>query len=105
MNSGLDKIPVKEVIRVMGKIIDLGQITTEKINIWPEKYEKRDDSRYCTECHSRIMQCICFVSIHLKAFEPSCAGTGQVIRINYPYCPTCDGEIVSARACLHVPVV
>lgn len=86
----------------MGKVIALGQITQEIVDSWLKKYDKRDGDFYCKECGSQIMQCTCYVSIHLKLFEPECAGPGEVKNINYPYCPKCDGIIQSAQACFHV---
>jgi len=86
----------------MGEVIALGQITDEIINGWAEKYDLRDGDFYCKKCGSQIMQTTCHVSIHLKAFEPACAGPGEVKRINYPFCPKCDGEIEYAQACYHV---
>ena len=86
----------------MGKVIALGQITQEIVDSWLEKYDKRDDAFYCKECGSQIMQCTCYVSMHLKLFEPVCAGPGEVKTINYPYCLKCDGEIEYAQACFHV---
>lgn len=86
----------------MGKVIALGQITQEIVNGWEEQFEKRDDGYYCRKCGSQIMQTTCHVSIHLRAFEPSCAGTGEVKTINYPFCPNCDGEIEYTQACCHI---
>ena len=51
---------------------------------------------------SRIKQTTCYVSIHLKIFEPSHAGPGRVLRKKYPYCPKCDGKIDYATACFHI---
>lgn len=96
-------VPPKDVDFVdQGKIIALGQITPEIINSWSEKYEKRDGAFYCKKCGSQILQTTCYVSIHLRVFEPSCAGPGKVQQINYPFCPKCDGEIEYAQACFHV---
>ena len=86
----------------MGRVIALGQITQEIVDSWLEKYDKGDDAFYCKECGSQIMQCTCHVSMHLKLFEPACAGPGEVKTINYPYCPKCDGKIEYAQACFHV---
>ena len=84
------------------KVRDLGQITEEIVATWEKKYEKRDDGFYCKNCDSQIKQVTCFVSIHLKAFEPKCAGPGRVCKINYPFCPKCDGELEYVTACYHV---
>jgi len=86
----------------MGKVVALGQITEEIIGGWVEKYGKREDGYYCKQCGSRIEPTICYISIHLKIFEPSCLGPGKVIHATYPYCPKCDGEIDYAQACFHV---
>lgn len=86
----------------MGTIKQLGQITEEIIDNWANQYEKRNGAYYCKKCGHQIMQCACHVSIHLKVFEPSCAGPGKVERINYPYCPKCDGDIEYAQACYHI---
>lgn len=86
----------------MSKVIELGQITQEIIDSWPQKYEKREDGYYCKVCGSRIQETMCHVSIHLKLFEPAHAGPGRVIPINYPYCPKCDGKLDYATACYHV---
>lgn len=85
-----------------GNVVELGQITEEIINSWPEKYEKRAKYSYCKTCGSRIKQTTCHVSIHIKEFEPVCAGPGEVVKINYPYCPQCDGDIDYATACYHM---
>lgn len=85
-------------------IIALGQITQEIVNSWEKRFEKRDGLFYCKECGSQIMQTTCYVSIHLKEFEPSCAGGGEVKTINYPFCPKCDGDIDYVSACYHVPL-
>ena len=89
----------------MAKVVDLGQITTEIVRSWNEKYEKREDGYYCKECGSRIKQTTVHVSIHAKEFEPGHAGPGRVVHINYPYCPKCDGNIDYAQACFHVPIM
>ena len=86
----------------MGRVIALGQITQEIVDSWLKKYDEGDGAFYCKECGSQIMQCTCYVSMHLKLFEPACAGPGEVKNINYPYCPKCDGEIEYAQACFHV---
>ena len=86
----------------MGKIIALGQITNEIIDSWLGKYEMVDGTFYCKKCGSQILQATCYVSIHLREFEPLCAGSGKVRQINYPFCPKCDGEIEYAQACFHV---
>lgn len=80
----------------------LGQITEETVDSWATRFEKRDGSFYCKKCGSQIMQTTCYVSIHLKLFEPTCAGTGQVEKINYPFCPKCDGDIEYVTACHHI---
>ncbi|GAI80065.1 unnamed protein product, partial [marine sediment metagenome] len=70
------------------RVIHLGQITDEIIDGWidgwAERFEKRDGGHYCKECGSQVMQTTCYVSIHLKMFEPACAGSGKVEKINYP---------------------
>ena len=86
----------------MANRLELGQITEETICNWKAKYEKREDGYYCKVCGSQILQTDCHVSIHLKIFEPTCAGPGKVITINYPYCPKCDGEIDYVQACFHI---
>lgn len=86
----------------MANVIQLGKITEKIINSWWQKYEKREDGYYCKDCGSKIQQTTCYVSIHLKIFEPACAGPGRVVNLNYPYCPKCDGEIDFAQACYHV---
>ncbi len=84
------------------RVIHLGQITDEIIDGWAERFEKQDDGYYCRKCGSRVMQTTCYASIHLKIFEPACAGSGKVERINYPFCPKCDGDISYATACCHI---
>lgn len=79
----------------------LGQITQEIVNSWQERYDKKDGLFYCKECGSQVMQTTCYVSLHLKMFEPTCAGTGEVKNINYPFCPKCDGGLEYVTACYH----
>lgn len=86
-------------------IKQLGQITNEIVAEWAKRYDHRNDGYYCKECGSQIRQTTCHVSIHLKEFEPTCAGPGEVRRINYPFCPKCDGEIEYAQACYHISVI
>lgn len=86
----------------MGRVIALGQIRREIVAGWEAHFEKRDDGYYCRKCGSQVMQATCYVSIHLRVFDPSCAGTGKVKTINYPFCPNCDGEIEYAQACFHL---
>ncbi len=86
----------------MANAIELGQITEDTNFKWMAKYEKREGVYYCKQCGSRIKQTTCYVSIHLKVFEPSHTGPGKVIHVNYPYCPKCDGEIDHATACFHM---
>ena len=86
----------------MGRVIALGQITQEIVDSWLKKYDEGDTAFYCKECGSQIMLSTCYVSMHLKGFEPACAGPGEVKKIYYPYCQKCDGEIESAQACFHV---
>jgi hypothetical protein len=87
---------------VKNNVVDLGQITTEIVRSWNEKYEKKGDFYFCKVCGSRIKQTTVYVSIHLKLFEPLHTGPGRVVHINYPCCPKCDGKIDYARACFHV---
>lgn len=88
----------------MANVIEVGQITEETICSWWQKYEKREDGYYCKQCGSRIKQTTCYVSVHAKEFEPSHAGPGRVLKINYPYCPKCDGKLDHATACFHAPI-
>lgn len=81
-------------------IKELGQITDEVIEGWAGKFDKREIGYFCKECGSQIMQITCYVSIHDNRFSV-CAGGGDVMKINYPYCPQCDGETEYARACYH----
>jgi DNA-directed RNA polymerase subunit RPC12/RpoP len=90
---------------VKKNVVDLGQITRETVRSWDEKYEKKGDFYRCKECGSRIKQTTVYVSIHAKEFEPAHAGPGRVVKINYPYCPKCDGKIDYAQACYHVPIM
>lgn len=87
-----------------GNIAELGQLTEEIINSWPQKYEETKNGYCCKKCRSRILQTTCHVSIHAKEFEPSHAGSDKVVKINYPYCPKCDGKLDYATACFHVPI-
>jgi len=87
------------------RVKNLGQITDEIIDGWAERFEKRDTGSYCRVCGSRVMQTTCYTSIHLKVFEPTCAGPGKVEKINYPFCPECDGDIDHVTACYHVEVI
>lgn len=89
----------------MDNVVELGQISKQIIGAWWYKYEKTKKGFRCRKCRSQILQTTCHVSIHLKEFEPSCAGPGKVVKINYPYCPKCDGKIDYARACYHVPIM
>ena len=82
----------------------LGQITDEIIDNWAEQYEQRDGVFYCKKCGGQIRQVTCYVSIHIKEFEPKCAGPGKVGRIKFPFCPKCDGDIEYATACYHIPL-
>lgn len=84
------------------KELDLGQITEETVEGWAEKYDKQGDGYYCRKCGAQIQATICYVSIHVKIFEPEHAGPGRVVRINYPYCPKCDGDPGLVRACYHM---
>ncbi|GAI75898.1 unnamed protein product [marine sediment metagenome] len=91
------------------RVKHLGQITDEIIDGWiggwAERFEKRDGGHYCKVCGSQVMQTTCYVSIHLKMFEPACVGSGKVEKINYPFCPKCDGDIDHVTACYHVEVM
>jgi len=98
----------------------LGQITDKIIEGWENQYDKRDDGDfccncggllppdrrgyqyYCVKCGSLIKKTLCYVSLHLKVFEPNCAGSGKVLKINFPYCPNCDGDLEYVTACYHV---
>ena len=76
----------------LAKVLDLGQIDMETINAWGHQYKKTRKGFRCRQCRSLIRQTICYVSIHLKQFGSYHAGPGRVVRINYPYCPKCDGK-------------
>jgi len=80
----------------------LGLITDEIIDGWEKRYNRINGQHYCQKCGSLIKQVTCYVSIHLKLFEPTCAGTGKVRKINYPFCPKCEGDIEYVTACYHV---
>lgn len=84
---------------------ELGQISNQMIKGWWYEYEKAEDGFICKRCRSQILQTTCYVSIHLKEFEPLHAGPGRVVKINYPYCPKCDGELDYAMACFHVAMM
>lgn len=86
---------------VGAKVKHIGQITQETVDSWGKRFEKRDSGYYCKECGSQIMQVTCHVSMHMKIFDPACAGGGEVRKINYPFCPKCDGEIEYVTACYH----
>jgi hypothetical protein len=79
----------------------LGQITDEIVDSWVNQFEKRNSSFYCKKCGDQIMQTTCYVSVHWKLFDPTCAGGGEVKKINYPFCPKCDGAIEYTTACYH----
>lgn len=85
------------------KVKYLGQITdwNETIKGWEKQYDKRDDKYYCYKCGGLIKQTLCYVSIHLKIFEPTCAGPGKVLKINFPFCPNCDADLEYVTACYH----
>lgn len=89
----------------MTVVTELGQITDDIIQSWLEKYEHREDGYYCKQCGSKILQTVCYVSLHATEFEPAHAGPGSVVNINYPYCPNCDGEVDHAMACYHAPIL
>jgi len=67
-----------------------------------KSYEKTEDGYRCRTCGERIMQTTLYISIHIKEFK-TCAGPGRVLTVNFPYCPNCEGEPRTARACVHVP--
>lgn len=85
-------------------IKNLGKITDEIIDNWAKKYEQKEGGLYCKKCDGQIVQATCFVSVHIKEFEPVCAGPGRVSRIKFPFCPKCDGDIEHATACYHIPL-
>ena len=80
----------------------LGQITDKIIDGWEKRYNRINGHHYCRQCGSLIKQVTCYVSIHSTLFEPTCAGTGKVRKINYPFCPECEGDIEHVTACYHV---
>ncbi len=86
----------------MTTVKELGQITEEIVSGWLTKYNKGGLKYFCKNCGWPIRQTTCYVSLHLRFFEPCHAGPGKVIKINYPYCPNCDGEIDYATACFHI---
>lgn len=54
----------------------------------------------CGYCEQRIAWRFCYLSLHEAEF-PDCAGPGTVLRIDIPYCPSCEKEPEST-GCLHV---
>jgi hypothetical protein len=89
----------------MANIKELGEITEEIIGSWWQKYERTKKGFRCPDCHSKIMQTTCYVSLHALEFEPQHAGPGRVVHINYPYCPKCDGKLEYVTACFHTPML
>ena len=87
------------------EIIVFSKVTGDKANkILQDRqatYEKTDDGFKCKKCGSLIQQTTLYVSIHHKLF-PSCAGSGEVQQVNYPYCPKCEGEPETVRGCVHI---
>lgn len=68
-----------------------------------KQYSKADDEYKCGSCGSTIMQTTLYASVHDKGLG-MCAGGGEVRKTNYPYCPSCDGDLSTEtlRACIHV---
>jgi hypothetical protein len=66
-----------------------------------DKYDKVEGGYVCKTCGNEIQQTTLFISIHNKGWK-GCVGSGKVQNVNYPYCPTCDGEPSVVRACIHV---
>jgi hypothetical protein len=88
----------------LDNILDLGKISEAIIEAWPEKFDQKDDVYYCKKCGTKIMAAPCYISLHLTAFDPICAGPGTVFNTVYPYCPKCEGHIDYARGCFHMDI-
>jgi len=80
----------------------LGQIDHQTMKSWPDQFTKRNGDFFCKKCGSQIGWVTCYVSIHLKIFEPECVGPGKVIKVNYPFCPKCDEGLEYVTACYHI---
>jgi len=80
-------------------------LTVEQANEFLHKrqksFEKTENGYKCKECGSTIMQTTLYVSIHDSRFS-ACAGSGEVQRVNFPFCPQCEGEPSIVRGCVHV---
>jgi len=82
-------------------------LSSDEANEFLDNHNKRwvrsvDTNCYrCPSCDGVVMQTTLYVSVHDIRFEGMCAGGGEVRRVNYSYCPNCDGEPKILRACVH----
>jgi len=80
-------------------------LSVEQANNWFEDrnialYEQRGDTYYCKRCNAVIQQTTLYISMHDSRFN-TCAGSGEVQKVNLAYCPDCEGEPKIARACIY----
>jgi hypothetical protein len=88
----------------MIRVIKLGKITEDTMRGWESQFDIREDRFYCKKCGAMIMSAPCFISLHLKVFDPVCTGPGKVFNTVYPYCTACDGEIDHVKGCIHLDI-
>ncbi len=60
-----------------------------------------DDGWICKSCGSHVQSTRSFVSVH-DAMWPECAGRGQFINPELPYCPKCEGKPTKVSTCVHI---
>jgi len=54
----------------------------------------------CVKCGARILYKSAVLSLHAIEFGDGCAGWGQVMEMDIPYCPTCEPE-PELSGCIH----
>lgn len=69
-----------------------------------ERCEVKDNRIVCKACGSTIEEFMVALTVHhqIPGF-PDCSGSGQVIGLPVPYCPTCEGPPRKRSSCIHVP--
>jgi len=54
----------------------------------------------CPRCRTRLAVELAYVSVHTLDFD-FCTGEGRMVRLEIPYCPTCE-HVPQQFGCIHL---
>lgn len=67
-----------------------------------EHYTRVNSGYKCNACGEGIRSVTTYITLHLQVFS-TCAGPGQVVKVDLPYCPKCE-PTPDTFGCVHLPL-